>query len=124
VVYWIINQWLPLRPRPESISSIPALISHIPDNSFPSGHALFWWASWWALHTLLGIKRITWFFFILGGLTVIARILAGIHYPWDIIIGFLLGWSMMSLFVKIPHNDIYRKWGHEFPIKIASFFRL
>lgn len=42
IIYWIINQTLPMRPRPESISSIPPLISHLPDNSFPSGHALFW----------------------------------------------------------------------------------
>lgn len=41
-VYWIINQSLPMRPRPESIATFPPLISHIPDNSFPSGHALFW----------------------------------------------------------------------------------
>lgn len=41
-LYWVINQTLPMRPRPESISSIPPLISHLPDNSFPSGHALFW----------------------------------------------------------------------------------
>jgi len=42
IIYWIINQSLPMRPRPESITAIPPLISHLPDNSFPSGHALFW----------------------------------------------------------------------------------
>ncbi len=41
-LYWIINQSLPMRPRPESLTSFPPLISHLPDNSFPSGHALFW----------------------------------------------------------------------------------
>ena len=41
-IYWILNQVLPVRPRPETIGSIPALIAHLPDNSFPSGHATFW----------------------------------------------------------------------------------
>jgi membrane-associated phospholipid phosphatase len=61
---------------------------------------------------------------VIGALTVLSRILAGIHYPGDIIVGFLLGWGFMSLLVQIPHSDRYRKWGHELPIKIASFFRL
>lgn len=124
VIYWLINQSLPLRPRPETMSSLPPLISHLPDNSFPSGHALFWWASWWALHKLLGLKRVTYFFFIIGTLTVTARVLAGIHYPGDILVGFFLGWGLMLLFVQLPHHKMYRKWGHDFPIKIASFFWL
>ncbi len=41
-VYWIINQTLPMRPRPESFTSLPPLLAHLPDNSFPSGHAIFW----------------------------------------------------------------------------------
>jgi hypothetical protein len=41
-IYWVLNHLLPVRPRPESISALPPLILHFPDNSFPSGHALFW----------------------------------------------------------------------------------
>lgn len=51
-LYWIINHLLPIRPRPEAFTNLPPLISHFPDNSFPSGHAMFWGASWWALHKL------------------------------------------------------------------------
>ena len=40
-IYWIINQLLPIRPRPEAFTSLPPLIAHFPDNSFPSGHAMF-----------------------------------------------------------------------------------
>lgn len=65
IIYWIINQLLPVRPRPETIGSIPALITHLPDNSFPSGHAMFLGASWWALHILLRNKRIVTGFLIL-----------------------------------------------------------
>lgn len=90
-IYWIINQLLPMRPRPETVSSLPALISHLPDNSFPSGHAMYFGASWWALHKLTPWKRITCFFFAIGLLTVSARVIAGIHYPLDILVGFFLG---------------------------------
>lgn len=41
IIYWIINQLLPIRPRPETFTSLPPLITHFPDNSFPSGHAMF-----------------------------------------------------------------------------------
>lgn len=91
-VYWIINNLLPIRPRPETVTDLPPLISHLPDNSFPSGHAMFWGASWWALHVLLARPRITLLFFTLGFITCLTRIIAGIHYPGDIIVGFFLGW--------------------------------
>jgi membrane-associated phospholipid phosphatase len=41
-VYWIINHIIPVRPRPELMLDLPPLINHLPDNSFPSGHAMFW----------------------------------------------------------------------------------
>ncbi len=64
-VYAVINQFLPIRPRPESLSSLPPLIDHLPDNSFPSGHAIFFGASWWALARLTQWKKTTYFFFFL-----------------------------------------------------------
>ena len=124
IIYWIINQLLPVRPRPETIGSIPALITHLPDNSFPSGHAMFLGASWWALHIFLRNKRIVIGFLILWILTVTARVLAGIHYPGDILVGFLLGWWLIAIFVRLPHGKTYRTLAHDIPIKLASYFRL
>ncbi len=66
----------------------------------------------------------TWTFFILGLLTVSARVVAGIHYPGDILIGFLLGWSLTAILTSLSHGVWYRKYFHYFPLKIASFFRL
>ncbi|MFA6080470.1 MAG: phosphatase PAP2 family protein [Candidatus Gracilibacteria bacterium] len=123
-IYWVINQLLPVRPRPETIGSIPALITHLPDNSFPSGHAMFLGASWWALHILLGKKRIVIGFLSLGILTVTARVLAGIHYPGDILVGFLLGWGLVAIFAGLPHGKKYRTFAHTIPVKLASYFRL
>ncbi len=53
-----------------------------------------------------------------------ARVIAGIHYPGDIIIGFLLGWTLIALIIRLPHTHWYRSWCHDMPIKIAAFFRL
>lgn len=123
-VYVIINALLPMRPRPETIGLLIPLVSHLPDNSFPSGHALFWGASWWALQSLYGNKKIVWSFFILGALTCFARILAGIHYPGDIVVWFLLGWGLVFGFVSLPHGNKYRIIAHKLPLKIASFLKL
>lgn len=44
-IYVILNLGLPFRPRPETVSVIRPLVDHLPDNSFPSGHAIFAGAS-------------------------------------------------------------------------------
>lgn len=122
VLYWIINQTLIPRPRPETLTNIPVLINHLPDNSFPSGHALFWGASWWASHVLFGRLRVTLTFFILGFITCLARVIAGIHYPGDIIAGFLLGWGIVAILTRMPHGKKYRAYAQDLPIRIARFF--
>lgn len=123
-IYWIINQLLPLRPRPETVSSLPALISHLPDNSFPSGHAMYFGASWWALRQLTPWKQVTWIFFILGLLTVSARVIAGIHYPLDILVGFFLGWGIMHGLLILPHGKTYRTFAQDWPMKIMAYIGL
>lgn len=123
-IYWIINHLLPMRPRPETVTDLPPLIKHFPDNSFPSGHALFWWASWWALAKLTQFRKTTYFFFFLGLLTVITRVVAGIHYPGDIIAGFLLGWFIVQILTSLPHGKRYRKYAHDTPVNFSQRFWL
>lgn len=122
IIYWIINHLFPARPRPENFTNIPPLIDHLPDNSFPSGHAIYWGASWWAIHTLLGRPRVTITFFILGFVTCLTRIIAGIHYPGDIIVGFFLGWGIVYWLTNLPHGKKYREYGHDLPLRIARYF--
>lgn len=60
VVYAILNQFLPERPRPETIvPGIAPLIDHTPDNSFPSGHAAFAAAATVAVAVLFDRRWIT-----------------------------------------------------------------
>lgn len=123
-VYWILNHFLPLRPRPEAVTSLPALINHLPDNSFPSGHAIFFGASWWAIVQLTPWRNIAIACFVIGFLTCLTRIIAGVHYPGDIIVGFLLGWWLVELFTLFPHGKKYQKFGHDLPVKLVSYIRL
>ena len=123
-LYWVLNTLLPVRPRPELFTSLPPLIDHLPDNSFPSGHAIFWWASWWALHELLGKPRVTLTFFVLGFITCFTRIICWIHYPGDIIVGFFIGWWLAHILTRLPHGKTYLHYGHDIPLRIMRYFSL
>lgn len=124
ILYIILNNLLPMRPRPELVSTIAPLIDHLPDNSFPSWHAIFWGASWWALVVLLSIRRVSLFFFILWFLTCLSRIISGIHYPGDILVGFFLGWWMVHILMRLRHGNTYLTYCHDLPIKIMKYFHL
>ena len=87
------------RPRPfVSLTHITPLITET-DFSFPSGHALFFFA----LATAIFCQDKAWgtLFFVLAVLIGLGRIAAGIHYPSDIlggaIIGILFGWLLYKL---------------------------
>lgn len=77
-------------PRPfEILSNINLLFSHGGGDSFPSGHATFFAAlaaAVFSYHKKLGVA------FIVGALLIgFGRIMAGIHFPIDILAGFILG---------------------------------
>ena len=88
-LYWVLQFGLPMRPRPESITSLTPLINHLPDNSFPSGHAIFAGASVVAIGYFLSMSLST-AFALIGFFMVIARVIAGVHYFGDILAGVIL----------------------------------
>ena len=81
------------RPRPYiNLSSANKLISLNPiENlqSFPSGHAIFFFS----LSTVIYMfnKKLGIFFFICSIMIAIARIFVGVHWPSDILAGAILG---------------------------------
>jgi len=96
-----VIKYFSLWPRPFYISgaSPPDWIGNYSLGSFPSGHAI---------RTILILyflwKEKTDFFWIaLPGLAVmnLARILFGLHYPIDIIGGFLIGLVIIAIFSKL-----------------------
>lgn len=109
-VYILLNQFLPHRPRPELLSSITPFIEHLPDNSFPSGHAIFAAAASYMFFHILGTVYWSWILFILGILMCFSRIVAGIHYPGDILVGYLVGWLLVMFFYSLlSRTGIYQK---------------
>jgi len=86
------------RPRPFVDLEVTQLLSHTA-GSFPSGHAAFFFAMATALYLYNKKWRIG--FFAAAVLITVSRVVAGIHYPSDIlggaIIGILIGLATFSL---------------------------
>lgn len=94
------------RPRPFSVLPVHQLLV---DNewSFPSGHAAFFFA----LATAMYFYRKPWGIgFFIGSLAItISRVIAGVHYPSDIIGGMIIGMAVAYIVVyfaeKIKSKD-------------------
>jgi len=82
--------------------NVQELLFHRPDRSFPSDHAAFTLAA--ALVILwLGDKRWGWALLVLTILIALARVAAGLHYPSDILVGWLLGLVTALIFRYFNH---------------------
>ncbi len=122
-VYWILQFGLPMRPRPETITALPPLINHLPDNSFPSGHAIFAGASVVAIGYFLSMPISTGFA-ILGVIMLVCRVIAGVHYFGDVFVGIIIGALLARLYIAFRDKVGIKTMLHTLPLKIASFFRL
>jgi undecaprenyl-diphosphatase len=87
-IFTYIIQSLYTHPRPSAMLGIIELV-HESSNSFPSGHAAFFFA----LATTIFFYNRHWggWYFFLGALNGFARIAAGVHWPLDIVGGALIG---------------------------------
>lgn len=124
LIYALLNNLMPYRPRPETVSAIKPLISHLPDNSFPSGHGLFAGASIFAAFMILRRKWIGWTLLVFSILMLFARVAAGIHYPGDVVGGFILGLIAAPLIYSFEKKEWFKKYFLDLPLKIASFIKL
>jgi len=93
VAAWIISKiikYLYFSPRPfVALDGINVLFEHGGNDSMPSGHATFFSALSVAVffyHRILGLL------YILGAILIgLSRIVAGVHWPLDILAGYILG---------------------------------
>ena len=77
------------RERPFAMLKVPSLIPHGKDYSFPSMHASSAFviaASMWHISRSIGAGVL-----LLAGLTSLSRVMVGVHYPLDILVGCALG---------------------------------
>lgn len=95
-IFVIIVKKLFINPRPFILyPDIQTLFLYGSDDSFPSGHSAFYGAlaiSIFAYHKKMGVL------FAFGAVLIgLARIIAGVHFPLDIIMGFIFGASVSVL---------------------------
>lgn len=102
-VTWILKAiFLVARPY-QTFSDLRSLYIHDSVfDSFPSGHATFFMAL--AVAICLIHPRIGRVFFIGAFLIGVARIIAGIHYPIDIIAGYIIGGVLAYFLYKLGHH--------------------
>lgn len=108
------------RPRPFESGGVQELLFHRPTYSFPSDHATAFFAIAFSL-LFSGDKKLGIIFLALGLVNSLARIASGIHWPFDILGGILLGF-IGALIIKLL--DKYLDKIYEFIIRIAKKMRL
>lgn len=123
-IYWVLDLGLPVRPRPELADTVKPLIIHIPDNSFPSGHAIYAGAAVTAAFLFIRNKAIAWLLLVLGILMALCRVVAGIHYPGDVIAGVPIGIGSAYLFRNFLRFRFVREDLYIMPIRFAKYWRL
>ncbi|MED0948753.1 undecaprenyl-diphosphatase [Bacillus mobilis] len=71
------------------LPNVNKLVDHTVDNSFPSDHTILFFSicfSFWLVR-----KKTGWLWLILAFSVAISRIWVGVHYPFDVAIGALIG---------------------------------
>jgi membrane-associated phospholipid phosphatase len=100
VFAWIISDVIKLiimSPRPFIFyQDVRPLFLHGGLDSFPSGHAIFFSALAMSLYFIN--KRVGVMYFIVALIVGLARITSGIHFPTDIIVGYILGILIAVIF--------------------------
>ena len=93
-------------PRPfVQFENVQALLSEN-NFSFPSGHATFYMALAFAI--FLSHKKAGYYFIFFALIIGLARITAGVHFPVDILGGYILG-ILVAYLVKILYLKISKK---------------
>ncbi|MCC5909735.1 MAG: phosphatase PAP2 family protein [Clostridiaceae bacterium] len=101
-------RYIYLRPRPFVALDIESLINHAPNGSLPSMHTVSAFVigmAIWHLH-----KRLGKYVLVLAAITGLSRVMVGVHYPLDILLGALLAIAIsFSIFNIMGKQDESRK---------------
>ena len=94
-------------PRPFAVlEGVIQLLDKPAFESFPSGHATIFAA----ISTVMYMyhKQIGWVFIVLTVMIGISRIIAGVHFPIDILAGFFLGFATVFFSYKVLRKAFFR----------------
>jgi undecaprenyl-diphosphatase len=87
-----LKQWID-RDRPPLVDPDPEPLLSVPEtHSFPSGHATVSFAC--ATVLALAVPRLRVPLFVLAALIAFSRVYVGVHYPFDVLAGAVLGYGI------------------------------
>jgi len=109
------------RPRPFVVLPARELFFHRPTYSFPSDHASFLFALGFSFF-FSGKRQVAFWLLSIGVLISLARVVAGVHYPTDILAGWGLGFLTAWLIWKV--KDPVDRYFSQPLIRIAKKIRL
>ena len=100
-IAWVFSSTLKdifMRPRPFILfaDKVKPLFLHGGMDSFPSGHATFFAAL--ALSSYFVDKKLGYICSALAIIVGISRVIAGVHFPLDILVGYILGIIIVLIF--------------------------
>ncbi|MFP4207426.1 MAG: phosphatase PAP2 family protein [Wenzhouxiangella sp.] len=89
-----------VRERPYiSHADITCLTAPLDRYSFPSGHTLH--AVFFAVMASAWFPILAPVLFLFAGLVALSRPLLGLHYPTDVLVGALIGWSLAEVMLAM-----------------------
>ena len=119
IINLIIQHFIHLQ-RPETF--VKPILSHIPDASFPSDHAVVSFAFLFSLY-VYGYKKIFWMFLPFVILMNLSRIAGGIHWFFDVVVWLIISLLVVIFICKVKNKKIIVKI-QDFILKIASLIKL
>lgn len=117
-----INQAVGLlwfHPRPFMLGLGRTLMTHVPENSFPSDHATFIWGLAFGLIFTGASRPGGWLLAVTGLVVAWARVYLGLHFPFDMLGSFaisclaaIVAWAMRQIIeqsILLPVETVYEE---------------